>query len=183
MNGLYEVSNLGNIRSFDCYIRQKNNSKALRKGKILKPHINEQNGYAYITLTKNKIIKSFKVHRIVAKTFIPNTENKSQVNHINGIKSDNNVLNLEWVTPSENQKHAYKMGLKSTTQKVLDKFNINRIDNSKKIKQLNLSGDLINIWDSISYANKVTNVDSAGISKCCNGKRKTAGGFKWEFAD
>lgn len=84
----------------------------LRKvGKFHNAKINSKGGYIQIPLHKNGIRKNHLLHRLVAKTFIPNPENKPEVNHINGDKKNNSVYNLEWITKSENQKHAYKTGL------------------------------------------------------------------------
>ena len=99
--GLYQISNLGNVKSL-------NNSK-FKKEKILKKGL-QKNGYEIISLCKENKKKSYTVHRLVALHFIPNLENKKQVNHINGIKTDNIVENLEWCTTSENTKHAYDNG-------------------------------------------------------------------------
>lgn len=96
--GLYQVSNLGNVRSLN-YGR----SKVKRNLQIV---VNKHLGYCQVGLTKNKKTKTFRVHRLVAMTFIPNPENKSEVNHINGIKIDNRANNLDWVTPKENTYHA-----------------------------------------------------------------------------
>ncbi|MGM1462396.1 NUMOD4 domain-containing protein [Bacillus cereus group sp. BceL310] len=96
--GLYQVSNLGRVRS-------------LKKNKmIMKPFVNEE-GYLRITLLKDRKKNNLRVHRLVAKAFIYNKDNKPEVNHINAIKSDNKVNNLEWVTPKENMKHANDLGL------------------------------------------------------------------------
>ena len=95
----YEVSNLGNVRSL------KN-----KKVKILKL-IKRETGYIFINLYKNKKIHHKSVHRLVASTFIPNPQNKSQVNHIDGDKTNNKVENLEWCTAKENSQHAWNTGL------------------------------------------------------------------------
>ena len=99
--GLYQVSNLGRVKSF-----HKMNYK------ILKNRISTT-GYFCVLLTKNTKSSRFKVHRLVAKAFISNPKNKKQVNHKNGIKTENIVHNLEWNTASENIKHAFKLGLRS----------------------------------------------------------------------
>ena len=85
-----------------------------RKGiRLIKAVVNNS-GYKYIDLCKNGKIRRFLVHRLVALNLKPNLENKEQVNHINGIKTDNRICNLEWVTRSENQLHSIKYGLRTT---------------------------------------------------------------------
>jgi hypothetical protein len=100
----YEVSNFGNIKSLSKKIKCKNGFR-ITKEKILKPKKTKK-GYLSIQL-KNKG-NHFLIHRIVASNFIDNIKDKPQVNHINGIKHDNRVENLEWCNQSENQIHAYK---------------------------------------------------------------------------
>jgi len=101
----YEINELGEIWSLP---------KKTRKGtRLIKPTINPRTGYLYVDLCENGKIKKFTVHRLVAINLIPNPENKMQVNHINGIKSDNRSCNLEWATHSENQKHSITLGLRS----------------------------------------------------------------------
>ena len=94
--GLYQVSSTGNVKSLPkmCGFRKD-------KGKILSPFINTS-GYELVTLCKNNNQKHFQVHRLVAMAFIPNINNKPQVDHINRVRTDNRVENLRWVTVSEN---------------------------------------------------------------------------------
>lgn len=99
MNGeetKYSISNIGKVRND-------------KKNKILKTNFFK--GYERLILTHNSDQKQFFIHRLVAESFVPNPENKSEVNHINGIKDCNYDFNLEWVTHSENELHAYKTGL------------------------------------------------------------------------
>lgn len=98
--GMYQVSSLGNIRSM------KNN-----KIRLLQPGINT-GGYKQVTLLMNGVPKSARVHRIVASAFIQKTDKQTEVNHINGVKTDNRVENLEWVSRETNMQHAYDFGLK-----------------------------------------------------------------------
>ena len=104
--GYYEVSNLGRVRSLD----RVDSVGRVRIGKILKQSA-KNNGYMHLVLSANGIKKNAHAHRLVAQAFIPNPLNKMDVNHIDGDKTNNKVDNLEWATRSENQKHAYDIGL------------------------------------------------------------------------
>jgi hypothetical protein len=114
--GLYEVSNLGNVK---------------RKGFELKKI--DRNGYYRVCLQKNKKRNWRSINRLVAEAFIPNPENKPQVNHINAIKTDNRVENLEWTTGIENIRHARKMGLYPKMKQSDNHRKILKDTNSKKV--------------------------------------------------
>jgi len=107
--GLYQVSNLGRVKSLSKeWISGNHKSKNKHEDMILKPRI--ALGYIHVVLRKNKKAKTYKVHRLVLKEFIG--ESNLECNHINGNKSDNRIENLAYCTSSENLKHAYKSGLK-----------------------------------------------------------------------
>lgn len=115
--GIYQVSTFGRIKRLSRKTINEGllgkNKELQLKEKILKPSTITK-GYKGITLTKDKKRYPKKVHRLVAEAFIPNPNNKPQINHIDCNKSNNNVNNLEWCTNSENQKHAFKNGLNSS---------------------------------------------------------------------
>lgn len=108
--GLYQVSSFGRVKSLERFPVGKDFVKRRVNQLILKPTL-FNNGYFAVSLRRDDKTTKFSVHRLVALSFIPNPENKPQVNHKNGIKSDNGIDNLEWATSSENINHALKNGL------------------------------------------------------------------------
>lgn len=160
--GLYQVSNLGNIKSLKY-----------GKEKILKPR-KSHNGYLFVCLFKNKKRKNLRVHRLVGFMFIPNNDNKPEVNHDDGNKENCCVSNLYWATRSENQKHAYEHNLQKAKKGSENK-------QSKRVLQYDLEGNLIKIWDCVREIERKLNIPNTNICDCCKGKRKTAGGYIWRY--
>ena len=162
-NDNYQVSNLGNVRS-----RHNKYTHKIDDYKLLKPYKTKK-GYLSVKIKEHKTARP--VHRLVAQAFIPNLENKPQVNHIDGSKENNNVNNLEWCTNQENCIHAVKMGLSSKNNK------------ERPVIQYDLEGNFIKQWESIASAEKTLNISH--IYCVCNKTkyRHTAGGYKWEFAN
>lgn len=122
----YQVSNLGRVRSKDRKVTHKNETVQPWKGKILSQSLDSA-GYPTVQFQHNSKHSMRMVHRLVAETFIENENQYSQVNHIDGDKTNNTVSNLEWVNHSMNQRHAVKTGLKKTKLKYHDIVNIKRM--------------------------------------------------------
>lgn len=178
--GLYLISNFGRIKSLNRYKRCGNTLKLyndiiLKQGKV--------DGYKTIQLCKDGIAKSFRVHRLVAEAFIPNPQNKSQVNHKDGDRTNNYVENLEWCTPKENIIHSYKKLERKANTPWKNKFGKDN-PNSKEVYKIDKNTNkIIEKFYGINEANRKTNIARSSIYKVCNNKQKTAGGYIWKFAD
>lgn len=177
--GLLMVSSFGRIKSISRKVLNSGtyNGFYIKKDIILKQRISKH-GYCTISFRR----KSFLVHRLVAKAFILNPENKPQVNHIDGDKLNNNLNNLEWCSRLENMRHAFNLGLikpnKEHQKNITEKA---RVVNLKPVSKYSKQGILLENYNSIREASIDNNLPESNISMCCNGKLKTCGGFKWKF--
>lgn len=160
--GLYRISNQGTV----C--------RLYKNGKVnfMTPRI--LNGYWRVKLCNGNTQKEYFLHRLIAQAFIPNPENKPEINHINGIKTDNRIENLEWVTRSENAIHATKTGLLKYSEY---RYNRTRDVNSKPVMCVETG----KIYVSCTEAGKDIKTDAAHIGECISGKRNTAGGYHWKL--
>ena len=180
--GLYQVSNLGNIKSLSRTTQGKKYGIHKLKEKILRP--SECNKYYQVFLRKNNKSRVHYVHRLVGEAFIDNPNNYTDINHRDGNTHNNNVQNLEWCTRSENIKHSYRDLNRIININNIAKYNENH---KRKINQYDLDGNFIKTWESITeaslYLNKKQGVQN--IYCCCNHKegQKVAYGYKWEYAD
>lgn len=166
--GLYQVSNLGRIKSL--------NFNHTKKEKIINPRTG--NRYYMIALYKNGVRKDCLLHRIVAENFIENKESKPYVNHKDENCFNNNVNNLMWCTHKENMNWGtrnIRISIKNT----------NNRKKCKKINQYDLQGNFIKTWDSIKEACENLNINPSHVSSCCRKKygRKTIGGYIWKYAE
>lgn len=155
--GYYQISNLGKVKSMDRYAKVCGGGLRAVKGKILKPQI-MTNGYLYYGLNRDGKVKNHSAHRLVAVHFIPNPNNKPEVNHIDENIKNNTVRNLEWVTSKENANHGTR------------NYKCNRAKEIKVV-QLAMDGELIKIHDSCTKAGKSIGVNKECISRVCKGKQ------------
>ena len=192
--GLYQISNLGRLKSFKC-----------TNIKILKPILTSA-GYPSYFLRKNNIIKQYLLHRLLAISFIQNTKNKPCINHINGIRNDYSIENLEWCTQKENIQHAinvlgkhvgcrkskknkHKINyIKKTYFNIINKRrhkktilikNINL--NSKLVLQYDLNMNFIKQWESISSIKREYNLKNFNISSVFNEYTNKVVGYYWKY--
>ncbi|MCI2919085.1 HNH endonuclease [Staphylococcus hominis] len=169
----------------DMYmISNKGRVKSLYKNIIRKTNINK--GYEMITIHIKGKIKSFSIHRLVAEAFIPNPENKPQINHIDENKLNNDVSNLMWCTAKDNANWGTRN--ERIREFVLNnhiprryKRNVNFAP-TKKVAQIDKgTKEVIKVFDSITLASKTLGIGQSNISDVCRGVRKTTGGYIWKL--
>jgi hypothetical protein len=169
---LYQISNLGNIKSKDK--KRGNSFGYILKGKYLKQTL-KKHGYYEIGLCKNAKYKNFKVHRLVLFAFIG--ESRLDCNHKNGVKTDNRLENLEYCTRSENIKHAITTGLYS---KVLMEKKLNKMHEKNKKAIICLNNN--KRYPSLKMASKILNIDAGNISHVLSGHIKQIKGYRFIYA-
>ena len=157
----YQVSNLGRVKSPDLYVIINNSFVLYKKGNILKPYKHKKTGYLSVGITKKSTIM---VHRLVAKTFIPNPNNYPCINHKDEDKMNNNVDNLEWCT------HKYNNNYGNNTKKLC-----------KPVIQYDLNGNFIKEYYGANEASRQTGILCTSICKCCRGERRKTKGFVFKY--
>ena len=171
--GLYEVSNLGNVRRVA--------GKGCKEIRVLKL-VKQSNGYLYVNLYKEGNRKMHRVHRLVAQAFIPNPDNLPEINHIDEDKTNNCVENLEWCDNVYNNNHGTR------NQRISEALRgvYNNPKRSKKPLQLTLDGKLVKEWESTHECGR-NGFDQSAVSACCNNKYGKQGnvykGYRWVKAE
>lgn len=173
--GLYKISNLGNVLSLNYGAK---NIKLSGKSKLLK-QTKSSSGYYHVQLYKNGISTTKLIHILVATAFVKNTESKPEVNHKDGNKANNAAANLEWVTRKENLDHAIATGLKRKSP-MIGKCGRNNVL-SKKVLQCSVDGFVVKLWDSAYDAAKEGRFNQNSIRSCACGHIKTYKGYIWRY--
>lgn len=180
-DGHYQVSSSGRVRSIDWLVIYKNGIRRIHKGRILKQKQHPTYGYMYVGLNKNRVYKTYRVHRLVASTFIPNEKGKDQVNHKDLDRSNNMLANLEWCNASENQLHSYANNINRKRQRhrlgMTGKLSVS----SKPVLVKSISGEIMGNYDSLTLAAAATGSNPSKISACCRGVRKAHNNLKFEL--
>ena len=183
--GLYQVSNLGRVRSLDKYVKGNGGKLYFKKGGTLKPGV-DGGGYFYVVLSKDRVCKTMMVHRLVAEAFLPNPNNLPQVNHKDEDKKNNFVYvndngfvnaaksNLEYCDYQYNNTYGTRLKRISESLK-------NNNCASKAVLQLDKNGNFIKEWISAALVERELGINDSSISKCCKGERKSAGNYVWKY--
>ena len=169
--GEYQVSNLGNVKSFK-----------FGKEKILKP-VKDTDNYLRVVLCKDRKQKSYLIHRLVAEVFIPKIEGKNNVDHIDSNRQNNIYTNLRWCTIAEN--NSFELARKHNSEARKGGKNPMYGKNGKlnhRSKSV-LCIELNRIFGSTMEAQRELGIPQSNISACCNGKYKSAGGYHWKFIE
>lgn len=170
--GLYQVSNYGRIKSL---MKISKTNGRIYPTIILKCHVNTKK-YLDVDLCKNGKSKRYRIHRLVANSFLHNENDYPQVNHIDGNKSNNTLSNLEWCDNSMNQKHAFLNNLNHR-----GKYGYS--PKSKRVYQYDSEHNFIREWDSIIRISHTLGYSDSFISQCCKRKYKRAYGYVWRYKE
>ena len=161
--GRYQVSNLGNIRS-------------LISNKILKPRVDKDGYLKVILYSEDKSRREYRLHRLVAETFIPNPNDLPQVNHIDENKTNNSVSNLEWCTSKQNANHGTR------NDRIVPYLIDNGVKSAKAVQQYNKNGTFIKTWDSLRSVERELKIPHNNIIAAIR-RNGSAGGFVWKLVD
>ena len=173
--GLYQISNLGRVKSLKRKVYAGRGRMRWQYEKILSENKTNGNGYKIVSLNKESKSQNKYIHRLVAEAFLENPNNYKYINHKDENKSNNCVDNLEFCTAQYNSTYN-NLHIRNGLKKRNNKY-------SKKILQLNDNDEIITIFPSISEASRQLNVSYQAISDCLRGIQKHSAGYKWKYAD
>lgn len=171
--GLYQVSNLGNVKSLNY------RNKGIEG--ILTPKCN-CDGRLWVDLYGHGKPKHMLIHRLVAMAFIPNPNNYPQINHMDENPKNNHVDNLEWCTGSYNIRYFFERHPYVWNGQSFSSDRRKKITRTQRIVQLDLSGNVVRIWDNLVSIKHETGWNEWHIEECCKGNRKKARGYIWRYA-
>ncbi len=169
--GLYQVSNMGRVRSLTRKVNVcKGNKSRVFKGSIKMGRYELKNGYHVVSLYKDGKSKRFFTHRLVAMMFIENPQTLPQVNHKDEDKTNNRVENLEWCDSKYNTNYGNCIEKRIAPQRV-------------KVSQFSMNGKYIKTYESMAYIEKRLGFNHSAICMCCKGQIQSAYGYKWKYAN
>lgn len=169
--GLYQVSDLGNVRSLNW------RNRGITKNLYLK---HQNRGYFQVELAKNGKRRTFTVHRLVAYHFVPGFREGLVVNHLNEDRQDNRAENLEWVTQSENAKYSCRPIPGVSYKRHVPKGTARKC--KTPVVQINMNGECVKEWASAVAVKVALGYSDWSIKQCCEGKRHSAYGYSWQYA-
>lgn len=177
--GLYQVSNMGRVKSLPRLILFCDGRRRFYNERIVKSQ-KVSTGYRNVSLYRNAVVEKIYVHRLVANAFLQNNNKYTDVNHLDGCKTNNKAENLEWCNRSRNIKHAYE-------NKLRESYTYNAIQSiSKTVLQFTPYGEFVAEYPSTMEASRITKYNQSQIATYCRGENKrflTYKGYIWRYKD
>lgn len=176
--GMYQVSTFGRVKTMERMIKSNCNNFRISEERIKEVEL-RKDGYTATLFCRNSKVTQYKIHRLVGIAFMPNPENKRDINHISGVRSENRLENLEWATRSENKLHGFRIGMtKPTCLGIFGKDH----HLSKPVLKIDIeTGNIIERYDGLMDASRKTCLGFREISACARGKRQSYNNYLWQY--
>lgn len=178
--GQYQISNFGRVKRLSRCVSCGCKSLSLKE-KLMKPVLQHSQTNYYRLSVRLGNCKTLKIHRLVAEAFVPNPDNKPQVDHIDGNPLNNFYLNLRWATSKENTNNPNTSWKSQKTQFKKGERLGKKSPDSIPILQFDKDGNFIREWDCMADVERELHINHSHICHCCKGERKTAGGYVWSY--